>query len=424
MHLSTITEWLNWIKKINITEIDLKLERVKTVGAYLNVLKPNCTVITVAGTNGKGSTIAGLEAIYRAASYHVGAFTSPMLFKHNEQVRINGKEATDEEFCQAFAKIEQARGNILLTAFEFFTLAALLIFKNYSLDILLLEVGLGGRLDAVNIIDPDISVITSIGIDHVEWLGSTREAIALEKAGIFREGKPIVCGDPNPPKTLLDRASELHSPIFIQSRDFNYQTHIKNWSWSTKCMNSMGKDETHLENLFLPSLAIQNMSTVLMTVNLLQEIRPIPQSAFYKGLTLVNLPGRIQIVGDKNGMEIYDVSHNPDAVSWLAKQLKKMPCQGKTMAVFSMLADKDIYSSIQTISDAIDAWYIAPLSDTRATSVDALLNAFRQTKITTFEIFSTITEAYTVAKHQAQFSDRIIIFGSFHTVSEVLKNRT
>ena len=222
MYLSTLDEWLSWIAKVHSTEIELGLDRIKVVGARLNVLEPNCTVIIVGGTNGKGSTVAGIEAIYRAAGYLVGAFTSPILLKHNEQVRINGKDASDAKFCDAFAKVEAARGDIVLTPFEFQTLAALIIFHDYSLHVLILEVGLGGRLDAVNIIDADISIVTSIAIDHIEWLGSTREMIGREKAGIFRPKKPAVCGDNNPPQSLVEYAQSIGAEFICQGKDFHY----------------------------------------------------------------------------------------------------------------------------------------------------------------------------------------------------------
>src|SRR5579885_3172489 len=195
MHLSTLSEWLSWIESVHAKDMDLGLDRVKKTAERLGILTPDCPVITVGGTNGKGSTVAGLESIYLAAGYHVGAFTSPILFKHNEQVRLDGQMASDEDFCAAFEKVEQARGDISLTMFEFCTLAALVIFKKSNLDVWILEVGLGGRLDAVNIIDADVAVITSIGIDHVAWLGHTCEQIGYEKAGIFREEHPAVCGD-------------------------------------------------------------------------------------------------------------------------------------------------------------------------------------------------------------------------------------
>ncbi|TAK72851.1 MAG: bifunctional tetrahydrofolate synthase/dihydrofolate synthase [Gammaproteobacteria bacterium] len=405
MYFSTLSEWLDWISSVHSSEWELGLDRVKQVAIRLDVLTPNCPVIIVGGTNGKGSTVAGLEAIYRAAGYRVGAFTSPILFKHNEQVRIDGREARDEEFCQAFEKIEAVRGEITLTPFEFCTLAALLIFKQYPLDVWILEVGLGGRLDAVNILDADVAVVTSISIDHVDWLGSTREAIGREKAGIFRAGKPAVCGDSDPPSSLVGGA-----PFFCQGKEFHYQEKGEQWSWISS--------EVRYDDLPLSSLMLQNMSTVLMTVTLLQSRLPVNRTAIEEGLSTVTLVGRVQIVPG-SVMEIYDVSHNPASMAWLAKRLREMPCEGKTRAVFSMLADKDMAESIQMISGVIDQWYMAPLSVKRAAGRERLEKAFEEARVEKVTVCSSIEEAYQMARKEAQPGDRVVVFGSFHTVSTI-----
>lgn len=412
MHLSTISEWLDWIVSIHKTEMELGLDRVKAVAARLNVLSLFCPIIIVGGTNGKGSTVAGLEAIYRYQGYHVGAFTSPILFKHNEQVRIDGKLASDEEFCDAFTKIEAVRGDVTLTPFEFCTLAALFIFQQYKLDVLILEVGLGGRLDAVNIIDADVAIVTSIAIDHTEWLGSTREEIAREKAGIFRKDKPAVCGDFDLPNSLIEYATFLDVPLFYHGRDFYYDEDDKSWHWASY-------QNTKYENLPLSALATQNMSTVLMAVTLLQNRLPVTREAIDQGLSNVKLPGRIQVISGPV-MEIYDVSHNAESVAFLAKRIRGLSCPGKTYAVFSMLADKDIAESITTIRDVIDVWHIAPLSVKRAASADTLIRVFHDAEINEVTPFSSIEEAYDAAKHKAQPGDRIVVFGSFHTVSGVM----
>jgi dihydrofolate synthase / folylpolyglutamate synthase len=412
VHFSTLSEWLSWIASIHITEIELGLDRVKQVAARLNVLSPSCPVIIVGGTNGKGSSVAGLEAIYRAAQYHVGAFTSPFLFKHNEQVRIDGVLASDEEFCWAFEKIEAIRGDVSLTPFEFCTLAALLIFKNYKLDVLILEVGLGGRLDAVNIIDADVAVVTSIAIDHVEWLGSTREVIAREKAGIFRTARPAVCGDDYPPASLLECAARLGTPLFCQGRDFHYQANDSDWSWSYR--------DNHYHCLPRNALALQNMSTVLMAITLLDHRLPVRRTAIDQGLATVTLTGRIEVIKGPV-TEIYDVSHNPAAIALLTSQLKDIPRAGKTHAVFSMLADKDIAESIRTIRDVIDAWYVAPLPVMRAAPAETLSKTFQQADIPQAAFFSSIKEAYETARGVAETGDYLVIFGSFHTVAEVLR---
>lgn len=410
MYFSTLSEWLSWIASIHVSEIELGLERVKAVAAQLQVLSPACPVIIVGGTNGKGSTVAGLEAIYRAAGYSVGAFTTPILYKHNEQVRINGQLASDQAFCQAFERIEAARGDISLTPFEFCTLAALWLLQAQPLDVLLLEVGLGGRLDAVNIMDADVAVVTSIGIDHVEWLGNTREAIGAEKAGIFRPHKSAVCGETDVPLSLIQYANQLGTPLYCQGKAFSYEEKNTSWSWQG--------GQHHYTNLPLSTLAIQNMSTVLMVVTLLEHRLPLTRAAIDKGLSAVRLPGRIQI---KSGpiTHIYDVSHNPASVALLAKRLDSMPCQGKTYGVFSMLGDKDITESLNGIKQKIEGWYVAPLACKRAASLASLQQAFQQAEIKEVNYFSHIEEAYQAAKHQAQSGDRIIVFGSFHTIAEV-----
>ena len=408
MHLSTMFEWLSWIGSVHISEIELGLDRIKKVAARLDLLSPTCKVIIVGGTNGKGSTVAGLESIYRAAGYHVGIFTSPILFKHNEQVKIDGHEASDDQFCHAFENIEGVRGDITLTPFEFHTLAALFIFKQYSLDLVILEVGLGGRLDAVNIIDADIAIVTSIAIDHVDWLGSTREAIAFEKAGIFRSGKPAICGDLDPPISLHEHAHASGSPFFCQGVDFKYQANKNTWSWVSE----------KIEYTDLPrnSLMSQNMSTVLMAITLLQPALPVTRAAIENGLRNICIIGRVQIIPGAI-THIYDVSHNPEAVAHLASRLNETKQSGQTFAVFSMIADKDITESIKNIATEIDEWYVAPLSVKRAATIETLEEIFVRVNIQKVNFFSSIEIAYKNAVQNATPGDRIIIFGSFHTVA-------
>jgi len=407
MGFSTVYEWTEWIASLHKKEMEFGLARVKTVAERLGVLSPACPVIIVGGTNGKGSTVAGLESIYRAGGYLTGIFTSPYLYKINEQIRVAGKEATDEDFYFAFAKVADALSDITLTHFEFMTLAALVIFNKHQLDVMILEVGLGGRLDAVNIIDADVAVITSIAIDHVEYLGDTREKIAHEKAGIFRRNKPAVCGDPLPPHTLTSDAENLGTHLFCQQKDFHYREEKDYWEWSS--------EKIKYQNLPLTNLAIQNMSSVLMAVTLMQPLLPITEPEIQYGLQNINLLGRIQV---KSGAitEIFDVSHNPASIALLAKQLRLRATQGKKLAVFSMLGDKDIKESVKMIESEIDHWYVAPLADKRAASSETLMAALQGKEVT---LFTTISEAYLHAKNSAQKNDCIIVFGSFHTVGEI-----
>ncbi|HVE44007.1 MAG TPA: bifunctional tetrahydrofolate synthase/dihydrofolate synthase [Gammaproteobacteria bacterium] len=389
----------------NLNEIELGLDRVKQVADTLGVLATNAFVITVGGTNGKGSTVACLDAIYREAGYRVGTFTSPMLFKRNEQITIQGTMAEDQEINEAYQQIAHHKGKIHLTPFEYQTLAALLIFQSYQLDILLLEVGLGGRLDAVNIMDADLAIVTSIDIDHTEWLGDTREAIAYEKAGIFRAGKPAICGDPNPPSTLVESASHINALLYCQEKDFYYEKGEKGWSWNGR-----------YQDLPFTELFIQNMSTALMAISLSQAQLPVSEAAIRSGLTKTKLMGRIQMVpGSVN--HLYDVSHNPASVALLAAYLKQNRISGKNHAIFSMLSDKDMLTSIQKIKDDIDEWHVAPLQTARTSTKEALQDIFQQADLAAF-FYDTISEACFSVERQAQPGDRVIIFGSFHTVAE------
>jgi dihydrofolate synthase/folylpolyglutamate synthase len=281
--------------------------------------------------------------------------------------------------------------------------------------VLILEVGLGGRLDAVNIIDADVSVVTTISIDHTAWLGDTREQIAREKAGIFRKGRPAVCGDVNPPASLMDSAKAIGAGWYGQPTDFGYEVNPNDWSWSSSTTR------TRYEKLPLNHLATQNMSTVLMVVTLLQSRLPVRRHAIDQGLTQVDLPGRIQVMHGPI-TEIYDVSHNPASVAYLAERLHAMKCSKKTLAVFSMLSDKDIVTSIQSIRDIIDVWYVAALSVERAASKDKLAKALIEAEINHSIFFPSIQEAYDAAKRDAHQGDRIIVFGSFHTVATVWKH--
>jgi len=400
--------WLDRIKNQHRVSIDLELERVKQVGRTLGLLKPRSPIIIVGGTNGKGSTVAALEAIYLAAGYKTGTFTSPYLYKFNELVRIQGIEASDEDFIHAFEKIEQARGDMTLTQFEFNTLAALDIFQQADLDIGILEVGLGGRLDAVNIIDADVAIVTSIAMDHADWLGNTREEIALEKVGIFRAGKPAVCGDFDPPVTLLEYTNDNQIPLFCQEEQFGFEQQSTAWSWWSQ--NQCEK------NLPLPHLALQNMSTAMMAVELMQDKLPVKRAAMDNALTNVNLPGRIQVIaGDVT--KIVDVSHNPAAAEFLANYLHHQTYPGKVRAVFSMLADKDIITTLLVMRDCIDEWYIAPLLVERGSSLSVLEYCFRAAKIQAVNSYNSIKQAYEAALHASQSGDCVVVFGSFYTVA-------
>ncbi len=405
-----LNDWLMHIAQIQPQEIILGLERVHAVAARLNFSPPSCPIILIAGTNGKGSCAAALEKIYLSQGYQTGVFTSPILYRHNELLRIQGKETADSFFVAAYEKIEDVRKEIKLTPFEYHTLAVLEVLHQHKLDLWILEVGLGGRLDAVNIMDADLAIVTSIGLDHVEWLGHTRELIAQEKAGIFRRQRPVVCGDFGPPVTLIEEAKKLDSPFFCQGQDFHFE--LKETSWDFHGKNSAYSD------LPFSQLAFQNLAASLMAVELLQKKLPVSEEAVRCGIKTVSLPGRIEIQTEEI-TTIFDVAHNPAAVAFLAERLRKMFCPGKKAAIFSMLADKDVAGSLREIKDQIDEWYVAPLKTKRAASLAHLRAAFQKEKIAAVYFYESIEEAQVAAWEAAKEKDFLLVFGSFHTVAEV-----
>lgn len=409
----TLKAWLHRVEQLHPKTIDLGLERIQVVAKRLEVLSIDSPVITVGGTNGKGSCVATLTAILTAQGYRVGAYFSPHFQTYNERIHIAGKFVSDDALCKAFSTIDKVRQDISLTYFEWGTLAALWLFKEAKLDALILEVGLGGRLDAVNIIDPNISVITTIDLDHREWLGSNREMIGKEKAGIFRRGRPAVCGDFDLPQSVYDVAQKLEVPLYCQGRDFGYVVEDENWSfWSNANFNH--------EKLPIPQLLLQNVSTALMALSLLRDILPISDKAIPEGLIKAFLPGRFQII-NKKPLVILDVAHNPQSCEKLADRLKNEGCvTGKTYAVVGMLADKDHVASLNPLLVCIDEWYVASLSGERALLAGQLSAILRESGANSIYQFNNVVEAYQAALSQATVDDRIIVFGSFHTVGPVL----
>lgn len=411
MKLSTVEAWLAYIGSVHQQEIELGLDRVKAVAMRLGIHPGASIVIMVGGTNGKGSTVAGLEAVYRAAGYTVGAFTTPILHRHNEEVRLNGCDASDADFIQAFEAIEMARGEVSLTPFEYHALAALYLFQRANLAVWLVEVGMGGRLDAVNILDADISVITSIDLDHMAWLGETRELIAIEKAGIARAGRPVVIGERAAPETLKTTLETIGAVSYTQGIDFDYQTTNHAWSWQMRSGPAFA---------YLPQSALlhENMSVVLAVLCLAHNKLPVTEAAIRAGLSTVSLTGRLEVEAGEV-THWWDVSHNPHAVLRLAEKLSQTPIQGRTLAVFSMLSDKAIEACLRPLKALIDEWFIAPLLTARGASVLQLSAAFEAVNIASVTVLPTIEAAMQAAQQQAVAGDRIIIFGSFVTVATV-----
>ena len=417
---ATLNDWLAYIEQQHTQAIELGLDRLFVVKAALKQIQI-CPVITVGGTNGKGSTCAMLEAILTAAGYRVGLYTSPHLLHYNERVRINAQPASDEALCAAFAKVEKARGETPLTYFEFGTLGAWEVFASAGLDVIILEVGLGGRLDAVNIYDPDCAIVTGIDLDHVDFLGDTREKIAFEKAGIFRAGKPAICGDFQAPQILAEHAHKLGADLQLIGRDFGYetQTETRQWSW-------WGRKHAKRGGLAHPALRgtrqLGNASVVLAALDALQDKLPLSMAEIRKGLAVVELPGRFQTLPGRP-VVVLDVAHNPQAARVLADNLLDQGFYGTTWAVCGMLRDKDMAGVIATLKGRIERWLPATLAGPRGASSDELTQCLRAAGETVEAGFDTVVAAYTYAQEKAAENDRIVVFGSFLTVADVLESR-
>ncbi len=416
MRFDSLKGWLDWQESLHPLVIDLGLERAALVFHALNPDYRKPPTITVAGTNGKGSCIAYLEAIYRAQGYRVGAYSSPHILKYNERIKIDGKPVSDELICEAFARIESVRGNTSLSYFEFGTLAALDIFWRSGLDVQLLEVGLGGRLDAVNIVDPNVSLITSIGIDHVDWLGETREAIGQEKAGIFRAKTPAIVGDCNPPKSLLQSAIDKDAQLYCIDKDFGFKKQTTTWDWFA--------GDRHISQLPEPGLKgehqYRNASAVILAVEILAKSLPVSDISIRIGLKNIKLLGRFQLINDKIPV-LLDVGHNPEAVKTLFDYLNMTFPGKKIHAVFSMLKDKDIAGVLDIMNPVVHDWFFAPLANPRAAAEPLMREIFSQSPVTRVSFgFTGFAEAFNAAKNQAQEDDLLLVFGSFFLVSDCL----
>ena len=412
-----LADWLAWQEQLHPRPIDLGLDRIKSVYRQLKPTKKTLTTITVAGTNGKGSTIAYLNAIYVAQGYQVGAYTSPHILRYNERIQINGIPVSDELICAAFERIDDARGDVSLSYFEFSTLAALLIFSEAELDIQLLEVGLGGRLDAVNIIDADVAIVTSIGIDHTEWLGDTLDAIAYEKAGIFRQSAPAIIADPNSSRLLREHALTKQARIFAADHEYSYQKLSHTWNWSS---------DTKAQYLDLPLPAFagehqyRNASAVIMAVECLQSVLSVSQQAIHTGVGQAKLQGRFQFFpGDVP--VLLDVAHNPQAIETLVDYLIQRMPDVTIHAIFAMMKDKDIRTAIHLMSDRITYWYCAPLTNPRAAPESMLMTCFAEENIIAVQGgYSSVTAVVDDVKSRAKPGELILVFGSFFLVSEYL----
>ncbi|MBY8317166.1 bifunctional tetrahydrofolate synthase/dihydrofolate synthase [Vibrio fluvialis] len=405
---SPLSVWLDYLTHIHTSAIDLGLDRVQAVAQKANLTKPAPTVITVAGTNGKGSTCALMEAILLEAGYSVGVYSSPHLIRYNERVRINGQDMCDEKHTQAFAFVEQQRGEITLSLFEFGSLAALRLFQTENVDVVLLEVGLGGRLDATNVVDHDVSVITSLAIDHVDWLGDDINVIGYEKAGIYRAGKPAICGQPKPPATVAAHADDIGAEFHQVGIQFTYgKVSETRWEWRS------GSFE--LTDLPLPTLPLPNAATALMALGC--SGLEISDVNIVEGLKKATLAGRMQKISDAPTI-LLDVAHNPHSAEYLVSQLEqRFPGQSVHLVV-GMLHDKDVKSTLAILKPVVKQWYPASLSGPRAASADELCQYLAESQTR----YANPVVAFEAALTQAQSDDVIVVAGSFHTVGEVLEH--
>ncbi len=416
--MKTLSEWLAHCEQLHPQAIDLGLDRVRQVAQRMN-LRLTMPVITVAGTNGKGSTCALLEAIYLQAGYKTGVYTSPHLVHFEERCRLVGESPQAEVFASAFACVEGARHDTSLTYFEFSTLAILKMMSDAGLDVVILEVGLGGRLDAVNIIDPDCAIITSIDLDHTALLGTDRDSIGLEKAGIMRAGQPVVISDPMPPESVVKHAQALGADAWLLGKDFNFSGDQLQWSWAGRGRRYSG--------LAYPALRganqLLNASGVLAALEVMRPQLPVTAQAIRNGLAMVELTGRFQIVPGEPVL-VLDVAHNPHSVAALAANLDAMGFYPTTHAVFGAMADKDLDSMLKKLLPLVDAWYFTDLPLPRACTAQQLATdwaALNTRKDVRSSVHETPQKALDAAILAADPTDRILVFGSFYTVGGVLQ---
>lgn len=415
----TLGEWLAYLEQLHPSAIDMGLERSQQVVSRMGLGKPAPRVITVTGTNGKGSTCAFIASLLRAQGLQVGVYSSPHLLRYNERVQVNGIEATDQQLCEAFAAVEAGRGDVSLTYFEMGTLAAFWLFQRAALDAVVLEVGLGGRLDAVNLVDADIALVTSIGVDHVEYLGDSRESVAFEKAGIFRPGAPALCGDLEPPQPLLDKARELGCAFFLRGRDFDLGITDTHWQW--RGLDNQG-NPVQLRDLPLLDLPMENAALALQAY-LLTGL-PWQPERLASALQQTRVTGRLdrrRINWQGKSLNLLlDVGHNPHAAQYLAERLARRPVAGRRLAVFGLLADKDLAGVVACLQASIQHWAVAPLDSPRARPAEELQAALENLGAPVAS-YASVAAALEAQCAQATADDEILLFGSFYCVAEALE---
>jgi len=408
----TLEGWLSWQEGLHFTAIDLGLDRCRSVAQRMGLLEPPFTVISVAGTNGKGSSVTMLDMILRRSGYRIGKYTSPHLLRYNERICTNGDEVSDALLCKAFDRIDKARGDISLTYFEFGTLAALEVFHQVGVQLAIMEVGLGGRLDAVNILDANAALVTSIDIDHENWLGSDRNSIGREKAGIFRKNKPAICSDPQPPASVIEYAKDIDVKLELMNEDYSYEVIGDKWNWQSGSLK--------YESLARPSsndeCQIQNAAGVLMLLKMISDQFQVKQDAVTTTMRDFRLNGRFQVV-QAAVPYILDVAHNRQAAHLLVKNLNKLPHAGKTHCVLGMLKDKNHAMIFRELSSIVNIWHVVNLCSERAAKADELAEILKNSvNPSELNIFEDVNTALDYASKHVQPGDRIVITGSFLTV--------
>ena len=411
----SLAGWLARLEQLHPSTIELGLDRVRRVREAMG-LAPAFPLIIVGGTNGKGSTCACLEAILTAAGYKTGLYTSPHLLRYNERVRIAGLESSDEALIQAFEQVDAARGDTSLTYFEFGTLGAMAQFIDAAVDVAILEVGLGGRLDAVNVFDADVAVVTSVDLDHMDYLGDTRDKIGFEKAGIYRAGRPALCADPSPPASLIEYARQIGADLRCVGQDFTAQREGGQWTYRGPATSWPALPQPAMAGAF----QLRNAAGALAALEALSARLPVSEMAIRQGLAAARLPGRFQRIA-RDPDVILDVAHNPEAARALAATLREQPAAGRTLAVVGMLADKDAAAVFSALRGEIDAWWTCTPDSPRASAAAALAATLRAyAGGAPIKMQTNVNAALAEARSVAREGDRILVFGSFYTVAAVL----